>query len=466
MEDNALVDYAPAVHTPVVPAIQWHEGMLLSPQHFQQADLRNQQSLAYHLRQVSPYHWGVHDVKFDPIVLPTGMIRVLEVEGIMPDALIVSYRSVETEPQLEVDVTPFQSELSQRELFVYLCVPNSGEYLSPVVGEWPRYLSVDGPEVVDQNVLDNVVRIPRLVPKLSLIAAHRAPARYVSIPIAKIGFEEGAFVLLPFIAPCFQVHLTSSLGEMLSTAARRLREKAAYLSEKWQNQIGTPLVNETASLLRPLVQSLPILESIVHGGNLHPYAVYLKMCEVAGILSTLRLGQIPPVFPLYSHADIRESFVPLIDWVHLVVDSIEKSYTTFPFTPEKHQFHLHLYPEFTEGDLLVGLRAPAGMSEPELADWMRESIIATESFFESVRLRRMTGAHRKLVQGAELLELMPSRGVLIFHVEMDAEFMQSGEKLTIMNASDTADKRPSEVVLYVRGDRQSPPEKELEKDIE
>lgn len=439
-------------HAPVVPAIQWHEGMLLSPQHFQQTDLRNQQSLAYHLRQIAPYHWGVNVLRFDPIVLPTGLIRVLELEGIMPDGTIISHLSVETEQQLEVDLMPLKSEMPHEGIFVYLCIPDTGDYLSPIVGEWPRYVSIDGPDVVDQNVLDNVIQIPRLVPKISLIAGRHALPRYISMPIARVGFEEGAFIFLPFTPPCFQIHLTSSLGEILSTAARRLREKAAYLSEKWQNQVGTPLVNQTAFLLRPLIQALPILESIVHGGNLHPYTVYLKMCEVSGILSTLRLGQIPPVFPIYSHGNILESFTPLVEWIRLVVDSIEKSYTLFMFTQEHRQFQIVLHPEFLDNILLIGLRSPAGMSEPELADWMRESIVASESSFESVRMRRITGAHRHLVQGEELLELMPSRGVLIYYVEMDPEYIKPGEKLMIMNASDDPDKRPLEIVLYVKGD--------------
>lgn len=33
-------------------AIQWHEGMLLRPQHFQQADRRIEQLFAYHLNTI------------------------------------------------------------------------------------------------------------------------------------------------------------------------------------------------------------------------------------------------------------------------------------------------------------------------------------------------------------------------------------------------------------------------------
>src|SRR5436190_1813629 len=40
-------------------AIQWHEGMLLAPQHFQWLSLRQETLLQYHASAISPFHWGV-----------------------------------------------------------------------------------------------------------------------------------------------------------------------------------------------------------------------------------------------------------------------------------------------------------------------------------------------------------------------------------------------------------------------
>lgn len=38
--------------------IQWHEGMMLAPQHFQQAASRTEELLHYHLMSANPFHWG------------------------------------------------------------------------------------------------------------------------------------------------------------------------------------------------------------------------------------------------------------------------------------------------------------------------------------------------------------------------------------------------------------------------
>ena len=74
----------------LTPAVQWHEGMMLSPQHFQQSDLRHHQILSHQLMLSSYYHWGVYALKLDPIVLPDGLVRILELEWVA-DSLVELY---------------------------------------------------------------------------------------------------------------------------------------------------------------------------------------------------------------------------------------------------------------------------------------------------------------------------------------------------------------------------------------
>ena len=68
-------------------AIQWHEGMLLAPQHFQQLSIRHEELLHYHLMMISPFHWGIRRLKIDQVLLIEGTLRVQELEAIMPDGL-------------------------------------------------------------------------------------------------------------------------------------------------------------------------------------------------------------------------------------------------------------------------------------------------------------------------------------------------------------------------------------------
>lgn len=129
----------------LTPAIQWHEGMLLSPQHLQQNDLRFEQLLYHHLNLLSPYHWGIHYLKIDPIVFPEGLVRILGLQAVMPDGLAVDYtaNAMDTMP-LEIDLKPFKPTNSKEVITIYLTVAESIPGVSSVVGEWTRYLSVEG----------------------------------------------------------------------------------------------------------------------------------------------------------------------------------------------------------------------------------------------------------------------------------------------------------------------------------
>ena len=451
--------------TSLIPAIQWYEGMLLSPQHFQQQDRRWQQILSYQLKNLAPHHWGVQILKFDPVSLPTGLLRVLELEAIMPDGLILSFAARPGDKQIELDIIAHKQKIIDTGAMVYLCVPEYTQNTSAIVGEWPRYTSSEGEAIPDENVVDNVIQIPRLEPKVSLVISDTPPARYVSMPIARLGFEDESFVLKKYLPPCLNVPQLSLLGERCGLLVRRLREKSAYLSEKWQSQIGTPLIAETSAQMRPLVQSLPLLEPLLLSNQVHPYQLYQVICQIAGQLSTLRLGQIPPIFPPYNHNDLLHTFAPLFEWINIVIDSIEKAYSVLMFALRERAFSVLLQYEIFTPTILIGLRAPAAMSETELSDWMREAIVASESHVESARIRRITGAPRVVLQDEELYDLLPGRGVLIFRIEADPHFIKPGERLVILNPADSPDKRPVEIVLYLRHKdialkmQQSPPPK-------
>lgn len=443
-----------STHLPLVPAIQWYEGMLLAPQHFQQLELRWQQLLNYHIGNLSPYHWGILSLKFDPVTLSTGILRILELKALMPDGLLVEFLAKPDGPQVELDLSPYKDMLhhpkSPQYGTIHLCVPDYTQGSSPVVGDWPRFDSVEGKEISDENVYDNVIQIPRLLPKISLHIGEAPPSRFVSFPIAHVGIQEDTYVLNSFMPACFSVSQLSSLGEKVGQLMRKFREKAAYLSEKWQTLIGTPLLTEASAQLRPLVQCLPLMEPLILSGKAHPSQIHGALCQIAGLLSVLRLGQIPPLFQPYNHNDILGSTKPLIEWCNTILDSLEKAYSLILFTHRDQAFSIMLQDEIFTKKLLIGVKAPAGMSENELEDWMKDAIIVSESLLESVRVRRITGAPRSMITESELYDLMPGRGVLIFKLKTDNAFIKSGERLIVFNPADTEGKRPTEILLYLK----------------
>ena len=65
--------------------IQWHEGMLLSPQHFQHESARVDALIAWQALATNPYAWGIRRLELDEGLLATGLLRVLRLDAVMPD---------------------------------------------------------------------------------------------------------------------------------------------------------------------------------------------------------------------------------------------------------------------------------------------------------------------------------------------------------------------------------------------
>lgn len=116
----------------LIPEIQWHDGMLLMPQHFQRQSRRLEQQLSYHLGYLNPYHYGLVQLQLDDPALPSGLLRVLELEAVMPDHMLVQYNG--GGQPLELDVSAQKEELINDWAYLYLCVPKHIEGLSPVSG--------------------------------------------------------------------------------------------------------------------------------------------------------------------------------------------------------------------------------------------------------------------------------------------------------------------------------------------
>src|SRR5437762_12305103 len=89
-------------------AIHWHEGLLLTPQHFQQLTSRQEALVQYSAAVYSPYCWGLRRFKHQGISLPTGKFQVIELEAVMPDGVLVSHDVAANGSPLAVDLAKYK----------------------------------------------------------------------------------------------------------------------------------------------------------------------------------------------------------------------------------------------------------------------------------------------------------------------------------------------------------------------
>jgi len=216
---------------PNINPIQWYEGMLLMPQHFQQADIRMESLLTYYASKMSPFFWGLCQIKIDPALLTAGTFRLLELEAIMPDGLLIS----EMASTLQLDLLPFREQLQETPHFIYLCVPYLRENAADLSGDLPRYASHMNTRIVDINTGDQPIDIPRLMPNLSLQLGQEPPPHYTAMPIAQVSYDTKSFFVTDYVAPTVQAAVLSDLWQLCNQVALELRRKLSYLQQKVQS---------------------------------------------------------------------------------------------------------------------------------------------------------------------------------------------------------------------------------------
>jgi type VI secretion system protein ImpJ len=435
--------------------VQWHEGMLLAPQHFQQSDQRLEGLVHYHVHGSTPFSWGVRRLRFDPGLLASGMLRVLELEAVLPDGILIT-DPADAEEALSVNLLEHTGGRPQGVLTVHLVVPARRDIHAPGAGGLARYRSVEGSVVMDENTEDMAIRIPRIRPRAALVVAETAPEKYTSLPIARITFQEETFSLGRFIPPTQTIPAGSPIGIACGKLAARLREGAAYLSEKIQATSDTEssdVVDAMQIRLEKLVVGLPMLEAVLPQDP-HPWALYQTVCQLAGRLAGMERGVVPPHFDPYDHHDIDTSFSPVLAFCMRMAEGVQQRYRIVSFTRDAHSFRLPLESAWLGSRTLVlGVAGGKGLSESEVVRWMQEARIGVTSVLASLQERRIRGASRKPVDRDDALGVFPGRGVQLFHVGVDTEFLRPGEVLEILHPSPATEQaRPDQIIFYAPGD--------------
>ena len=432
-------------------AIQWHEGMLLAPQHFQQQALRHEELLHYHTVLMAPFHWGVRRFAFDPGMLVNGTLRVLELEAIMPDGLVVSHTQEDADT-LEVDLTPHVEGAAQTALTVHLAVIAADAGGDPD-GRGGRYTSLDGEPVLDANTGQGDLRIPRLTPRVCLLVAETPPKRYVAFPLARVNYQDQTFSMTDFVPPALTVSVQSPLGTICARVIQRLREKATFLSDKVRTSASTlelPLILETRAQIHSLVSALPQFEGVLHTGASHPYALYLCLCALMGDLAALGPGLVPPAPPAYDHSNLRSVFGQAQAFVlRMMEEGILEAYTAVAFLFEKGVFGVAFQEAWMSRTLVLGARGQDGQTEDQVVSWIEGCLVGSVSRVDGMRDKRILGARRTQITGEE--DLVAARGVVFFALQADREFIVPDELLQVFNREDVSGaRRPAELILYVK----------------
>jgi type VI secretion system protein ImpJ len=448
---------------PVPLGINWHEGMLLSQHHLQQNDLRQFHVLAHQIRLISSIHFGVCHLRIDNVAFADGLYRINEIEAVFPDGLIYSYFPDENVKlrSLEANLTTSMGR-SKTEVTIYLTIAESIGNVSPILSNPPRYYSVYGGYIADENIPDNEIKIPRLFPNACL-SIDTIPEMCIGFPLCKINRIDGVYSIKNWTPPCFFIAKHFPLWERCSMLALSLREKATFLSERLSNSSGkTNIRTGTEQLLKQILMILPPFEALVYSDNIRPYELYEELAEILGAVSVFRPTDMIPVMHPYNHNDIDGSIYPLMNIIEKYISIIDRGFSVLAMNKKERFFYYYINTQdialcsstLCNGNIYVGLKGSNNNSYSKTEAWMMNAVLVSDFAVDNVRDKRIKGATRSIANEEIVSQIMPGNGVILFEVYLDNNFIMPEQNIHVFNPGDSENTRPIEINLYIPRQKQ------------
>jgi type VI secretion system protein ImpJ len=308
--------------------IVWSEGLLISPQHLQQADLYHERLLDVRLAALAPQTWGVLSLDLDLGALGAGQLRVSRFVGILSDGLHLGFEAGDAEAPaarpIEAHFPPAQPVLE-----VFLAVPKERDGVPSVAAEAAgssepaagvrrtRFIAASRP-VGDMTGESADLPIAFARRNISVLFGDEARDDFDSIKIAEvIRNASGALTASEAFIPSV---LSISASSFLVSGVRRvlalMSAKQRQLSEERRQRDAVTVEFGAGDVTRYLQLSalnaaIPILVHAGRDGELSPRELYFYLIQMAGQLSTLVPDADPSSFPAFNFTDLRSTFEEL-----------------------------------------------------------------------------------------------------------------------------------------------------------
>jgi len=436
----------------ITDRVEWHEGMLLAPQHFQLFSARVDDLAASHALAVAPFGWGVRRMRTDAGLLPAGLVRILDLDATFPDGTLVSYTAENPmHGALDLSLAPYAEGLADAPLDVYLVLPVSRRIAADTSAS--RFRSVSMSPVEDEVSQAVPADVPRLLPNLALAVGEVPSSLFTYLRLGTVAKDNEVIKWTATMPPWMEVPADCELWERVTAFAGQLRGKAAFVAK--QTAVPSSKTEDRLSYLeqrerlRNLVSVLPYFEAIVRTPHLHPYSLYVALCGLLGPLSMLRPGSLPITPPRYEHTNLQTTFSPLLDALEDSLQEVNQEYREYKFEYRHGAFEIVILPEWLDKELVLGMR---GQPERDLVAWMAGAIVGSQSAYASLRERRVLGAARSHIESAKSLGVRSSSGYTLFSIQVDEALIIAQQPLVVSNSTESATaQRPHEMVLFVKG---------------
>ncbi|WDD96567.1 type VI secretion system baseplate subunit TssK [Thalassomonas actiniarum] len=447
-------------------SICWHEGMLLSPQHFQQNHLYWEAQLQLQMLSIAQYRWGIMALSLDEGQLLEGKVDIRQLKAVMPDGLYIDYNT-QHDTALQLDLADNEELAKNKAVKVHLTVPIRVPGSASDSTDIQRFNVSDGQPVKDDNTGEGEMVLQYLQPILSLQAVNKVKAQYISLPLLEISqVDDGQFSVTDYCPPVFGIggdnfltfndfiQTRKPLQHKCQALALSLRKKARQLagfSEDGEQQLGSRITEQHSVWIRAMVQNLAELELVSDNENSSPWEVYQVLARMAGGISILDPGRMPPKLPRYDHKDILPSLAFVLDYIGEQVNRVNLKYTSIAFDETRDGFFTLTYDKAWAGrDLLIELIPRENTSLAEQEQWLKACRIASSTLHNDLKTKRVLGAETASPDPEDSSGVTAASGHGLFYIKKNKDYIKVGQTLVLTCTSGKLkDFQPKRIVLHL-----------------
>src|SRR5262245_22153735 len=214
----------------------WSEGLLLTPQHFQQSDRSFRHVIAQRFRAASTFDWGLTRLVIDTDAVRNGRIVVTQAAGVLPDG--TPFALPDDDPLPPERAIDGHFDARQDMITVRLGLPSESASRA-LLGDAPapggagaRYVA-DTAELPDSNTGQNARPLEVQRRHFRVLFPDEAVGEHDSLPIAEVTrTSEGGYALREtFIPPSLAIGASDALIRLLQNVREMLIGKSTNLGD-------------------------------------------------------------------------------------------------------------------------------------------------------------------------------------------------------------------------------------------
>jgi type VI secretion system protein ImpJ len=449
-------------------SVCWHEGMLLSPQHFQQNHIYWENQLQSLMRNI-PYHWGIINMAIDEARLLEGVVYLKKLRAIMPDGLQINYDVTEHAP-IQIDLKKDVQFDDQVALKIQLTVPIRVSGSASSSSDIQRFNVVDGELAKDDNTGDGETEVLRLQPILSLQVSNRVREQYVALPLLEISkIDSAQYQVTSYCPPMLRIEADNFIAYeearmerfplqlRLQNMAFMIRKKARLLagfSENGEELLGSRVSDQHRLWIRSMVQHLAELELIVDNGVSSPWMVYQVLARLIGSMCELDSSRIPPKLPPYLHLDCGSGLAFAIQYIEQRLEEVNLRYSSLVFEESQDGvFSIAFDKAWSRNKLLIELKPRQQQTQSDLVQWMTDCRIASGKIHKELSIKRLLGASVERTEYDEATGITVLPGHVLFYISVDPLYVKSGQPLVLACTNGKLKQmQPKRIVLHLPHD--------------